>query len=72
MTSQEEVNLALSFGFTPELDNRRGYDWNYFFKGDYHVWKGKEGWITAYLIDGFYSVHKSFYELEEAFKNKVG
>ena len=64
----KENTLAISLGYKLKKRRRETADTerSSFFKGNRHVWKVREGWQTANLIDGQWRDHKKFADLEEA------
>ena len=71
LSYKEENNLAISYGFTPQLDSSG--DWYFFIKSNIIIWATHKGWCRAsrkILLDKniIYQEHREFNNLEDALK----
>jgi hypothetical protein len=65
-TSEDECELALKAGFTPQPDPARGDGWCNFRNGNIVVWYCGRSWARAELVDHRYTNNRHFRTLDAA------
>lgn len=69
---EEVKKIAESYGYTVEDKVECGVTWYAaFLKGTRRIWRTREGFQTADLVDDLYSNHKPFTKFEDALMRPV-
>ena len=71
MTMEQEIKLAKQHGYESYHDRHRGHGWCAFKRKNTHIWKIKEGWVKAFLLNDNYTKHKKYKTLEEALSGGI-